>query len=159
MAWQVALLVLFIGHGFAPYLGLKTEAVFSIFSNLQTEEGRWNHLFLPESLRIAGFQNLPVTVNKVDGMTLLRIWERDYLQDRVRDADVFTVTQFELKRQIAAHCRSGQRPIALSYTMNGKRFDLSDACMDPQLSAGNGWLLEKVLWFRPVHDSSHTCLH
>jgi hypothetical protein len=132
----------------------------AIFSNLGTEEGRWNHAFLPEALRIAKFQDAPVTVTSVSGMTALDPWERDYLPSRVGEGTVFVVTQFELKRQIAAHCRAGQGPIPLSYrTMDGKQVELADACADPALSAGNGWLLEKLLWFRPVHDSANPCLH
>jgi hypothetical protein len=34
-------------NGASPYLGLKTETSFSMFSNLRTEAGEENHLFLP----------------------------------------------------------------------------------------------------------------
>ncbi len=35
-----------------PYLGVKTRAAFTMFSNLRTEPGHWNHLVVPESVRV-----------------------------------------------------------------------------------------------------------
>jgi len=41
----------------SPYLGLRTQATFTMFSNLQTEPGHWNHLLIPEAVRIFGAQD------------------------------------------------------------------------------------------------------
>lgn len=38
----------------APYLGLKTQFTFSPFSNLRTAPGAWNHLLVPEGVRVFG---------------------------------------------------------------------------------------------------------
>lgn len=35
-----------------PYLGVKTRAAFTMFSNLRTEPGHWNHLLVPEQIRV-----------------------------------------------------------------------------------------------------------
>lgn len=40
-----------------PYLGLKTRAAFTMFSNVRTEPGQWNHLVFPESMRIFHWQD------------------------------------------------------------------------------------------------------
>jgi len=40
-----------------PYLGLKTRAAFTMFSNVRTEPGQWNHLILPESVRVFDWQD------------------------------------------------------------------------------------------------------
>lgn len=40
-----------------PYLGLKTRAAFTMFSNVRTEPGHWNHLIVPESVRIFDWQD------------------------------------------------------------------------------------------------------
>jgi hypothetical protein len=40
-----------------PYLGLKTRAAFTMFSNVRTEPGHWNHLLIPESVRVFGWQD------------------------------------------------------------------------------------------------------
>jgi len=65
----VGLLVL---NAMAPYLGLKTESAFTMFSNLQTEAGSWNHAFIPESVRVFGYQDELVTVTASDDPALVR---------------------------------------------------------------------------------------
>ncbi|MGH3615754.1 MAG: hypothetical protein ACRDRK_24790 [Pseudonocardia sp.] len=40
-----------------PYLGLKSRAALTMFSNLRTEPGQWNHLFIPESVRVFDWQD------------------------------------------------------------------------------------------------------
>lgn len=47
-------LILLVLNGATPYLGLKTTAAFTMFSNLQTEPGHWNALLIPESARVFG---------------------------------------------------------------------------------------------------------
>ncbi len=50
-------------NGLCPYVGLKTEHSFTMFSNLRTEPERWNHDFLPESVRIFSSQGRPRTLS------------------------------------------------------------------------------------------------
>ncbi|MGD9528167.1 hypothetical protein [Pseudonocardia sp.] len=38
-----------------PYLGVKSRAAFTMFSNLRTEPGHWNHLIVPEQVRVFGW--------------------------------------------------------------------------------------------------------
>ena len=52
----IAIFLLFVLNGLAPYLGFQTVRTMSMFSNLRTEGERTNHLFLPSSLQIAGYQ-------------------------------------------------------------------------------------------------------
>ncbi|MGQ0574888.1 MAG: hypothetical protein ACT4RN_11885 [Pseudonocardia sp.] len=40
-----------------PYLGLKTRAAFTMFSNVRTEPGHWNHLLVPEAVRVFDWQD------------------------------------------------------------------------------------------------------
>lgn len=46
----------------APYLGLKTGVAMTMFSNLRTEAGFENHLFIPSWLRIFGYQDQSIRV-------------------------------------------------------------------------------------------------
>ena len=39
-------------NAMTPYVGVKTRAAFTMFSNLRTEPGHWNHLVIPESVRV-----------------------------------------------------------------------------------------------------------
>jgi hypothetical protein len=56
----------------SPYVGLKTEATFAMFSNLQTEPGHWNHLLVPEAVRVFGAQDDLVRLEAVTSPTLER---------------------------------------------------------------------------------------
>lgn len=50
----------------SPYLGLKNRLALNMHSNLRTAEGYWNHLFLPESMRVFTFQDHLVTITGSD---------------------------------------------------------------------------------------------
>jgi hypothetical protein len=50
-------LVLLAVSAAAPYLGLKTRASVTMFSNLRTEPGHWNHLLVPEAVRVFDWQD------------------------------------------------------------------------------------------------------
>lgn len=59
--WLVAPLLV-VANGVSPYLGLKTQSVWTMYSNLQTEEDRWNHLLVPEAVRVFDYQDSTVRV-------------------------------------------------------------------------------------------------
>ena len=55
--WPVLLVPLLTGlNGCSPYLGLKTETAFAMYSNLRTEGGQSNHLLVPAGVQLFGFQ-------------------------------------------------------------------------------------------------------
>lgn len=43
-------------NGLCPYIGLKTESAFAMYSNLRTESNSTNHLFMPVRYRLANYQ-------------------------------------------------------------------------------------------------------
>ena len=49
----------------SPYLGSKTKYSFTMYSNLRTEPERWNHLVVPEAVRIFYAQEGLVTFREV----------------------------------------------------------------------------------------------
>ena len=55
--------VVVIINGFMPYLGLKTETSWAMFSNLRTEGGVSNHYLFPASLQRFDYQRQLVTVH------------------------------------------------------------------------------------------------
>lgn len=55
-----------------PYLGLKTRAAFTMFSNVRTEPGHWNHLLVPEAVRVFDWQNGEVHIISTDNPELDR---------------------------------------------------------------------------------------
>ncbi|MEM9019457.1 MAG: hypothetical protein AAGC44_02740 [Planctomycetota bacterium] len=58
----IAFPLLLLLNGLSPYLGLKTHHAMAMFSNLRTEAGISNHLFLPSSIRLANWQDDEVVV-------------------------------------------------------------------------------------------------
>lgn len=50
-------IALLVSTAAMPYLGLKSQAALTMFSNLRTEPGHWNHLLVPEAVRIFGWQD------------------------------------------------------------------------------------------------------
>jgi len=52
----IAFSLLLIINGFGPYFGLKTQTSFSMFSNLQTENGTTNHLIMPSGIQVTSWQ-------------------------------------------------------------------------------------------------------
>ncbi|MGH3615759.1 MAG: hypothetical protein ACRDRK_24815 [Pseudonocardia sp.] len=53
----IGALAIFVLNAASPYIGLKTDYSFDQYSNLRTESGHWNHLVLPEAVRIFGSQD------------------------------------------------------------------------------------------------------
>lgn len=53
----VAGIVVLLANAASPYVGFKTESSFTMFSNLQTEPGYWNHAFIPEAVRVLDYQD------------------------------------------------------------------------------------------------------
>lgn len=113
LLWITPLLVFFIGIN--PYIGLRTGGAWSMFSNLRTEQGYNNHLFLPNSFRVAGYQDDLVEVKRFKTTTkrkkayegrvlpyfrLLRSMEReegDFVVKFVRNGERYKVSRVDGK--------------------------------------------------------------
>jgi len=63
--------LLLVVNSLRPYLGLKQESSFAMFSNLQTEGADWNHAFIPEAVRVFGYQEQLVRVTASNDRALL----------------------------------------------------------------------------------------
>jgi hypothetical protein len=132
-------------NGFAPYLGLKTTNAFSMFSNLRTEGGRTNHLFIPPQLQVAGYQRDLVAVVESSAPALQRAAERGYL-----------LTFFEFRHLTAASPGHSVR-----FVRNGVEYAVSDVAVDPVLARPIPTLERKALQFRRIEqvDGATACTH
>ena len=81
-----------VANSLSPYLGLKTESAFTMFSNLQTESGRWNHAFIPEAVRVFPYQ---------DELVRITVSNDRALEQRSRDGT--WLVRFELERYLRSH--------------------------------------------------------
>jgi hypothetical protein len=54
--WALAPIVVIV-NALTPYLGLKTQDTFTMYSNMQTEAGHWNHELVPQDVQVFPYQN------------------------------------------------------------------------------------------------------
>jgi hypothetical protein len=126
-------------NGLAPYLGLKTEAAFSMYSNLRTEGPYWNHLLLPSWLRLAGYQSDLVSIEASTAPELRRYREQGE-----------QLVGLEFERLVRRLCQGQREPVAIEYTRNGERRSVTDACETPPRTAHRATWADRLLVFRPV---------
>ena len=148
-------------NGLGPYLGYKTAPVFSMFSNLRTESGYSNHLFLTPLDLFPMADDLVTIVDSSDP-------EFRAVAGRVR------ITAFELRRVLSGHGARRRGVLAgpelaervmsddfwVTYARNGKTVRaarLTDA--NDEMFQGNARVLEKLLYFRDLPIDNHAvCL-
>ena len=121
-------------NGLSPYLGLKTESTFTMFSNLRTEGGYWNHLVVPASVRVFGYQDQLMRITGSNDPTL---------QERTRDGT--RLVRFELDRYLRSH--PDTRATYLVATPIGEE---SETTTSPTPATFWTSALEKVVRFKDV---------
>lgn len=161
-AWVLVLPLVAVLNGMAPYLGLKTVATFSMFSNLRTEDGRSNSLLTPG----ASFEVTPWLRDTVDvlafdmtGPPSLNIRGRltggvAGLSENSRwvmpGASVpIRVPWLELRRTIVRWKQAGATGVSVRYARGGIETHAADAVNDPVLAAPLPWWAR---WLVAFHD-------
>ena len=133
-------------NGISPYIGLKTESSFAMFSNLRTEGGVTNHLFIPVSAQIFDFQkNMVEVVASSD----------PELQQSATEGKLLTFFQF--KNRVA-----DAKPARVAYIRAGQRhtFTLATAPANDELLHKSPLLLRKLLRFRMINKvDPQPCQH
>lgn len=144
--WLLPALVAF--SGLSIYFGLKSQMSFTMYSNLRTEGGRWNHILMPDWVEIGEFQDQLVDIIRTDHPELQRYVDRNQY-----------INYFELRR-IASEARED---FTVEYEYQGERriFILKDGeSNDPHLREKHPLLVAKLLRFRPVSKGEHMeCFH
>lgn len=151
-------------NGAAPYLGFKTVASYSMFSNLHTEPGYANHLLPPlNAMHVVGYQGETVTLTRVEmpqlelhaarrgvpGAKLPVRWAR-----WIVEKPPVTVPWLELRRVAQLWRAAGIPGIRVEYLRDGVPKVAVDAITDPELAAPMSWwqrqLLGQLLAFRAI---------
>lgn len=150
--------VLIVANGASPYLGLKTESSYAMYSNLRTEGGVNNHLFMP-ALRLADYQDDLVEIVATDHPEISRLSYWHPYGDPTRTPHEKLLVYFELRRVVS----ESDFDFFVDYVRNGKqhRYEVSDGKVpDVELARKHPYLLAKMLFFRPVFRTvaSH-CQH
>lgn len=145
LLWLIPLIVLF--NGMTPYLGIKTQTNFSMFSNLRTEGGITNHMFIPSSLQIGGRERDLVEVTSTNLKPL---------QDLVDNHQL--IPYFEFKRITSdAHTDFYATYIRANKVQNVKV--IHGVSNKPELLVSHSWLAAKFIRFRPVDKGPCLCKH
>jgi hypothetical protein len=131
-------------NGFSPYLGLKSESSFAMFSNLRVEGSSWNHILMPRGLRVFAY---------ADEVVRIRRSSDPYLENLARHG--FGLVPLELRSHLAS------RPdTAVTYVRQHLVAETRRAGDDPFLREPVHPLERKLILFRPVPPSGeNACLH
>ncbi len=161
--WHLRPLVLLIApllalaNGATPYLGLKTVANFSMFSNLHTEEGHTNHL-LPgvTVVELAGYQRDTVTIVGLE-LPEPSAGDKAFLRRQVRwmsEDPPVRIPWLELRRTVLLWRDAGLTGVRIAYQRDGPPHVVDDATHDPVLAAPLPWWQRHLLAFRAVDSGS-----
>ena len=144
--------------GLSPYLGMRTAPTFSMFSNLRTEGGISNHLFMPATaLHLASYQDDLVQIRATNRRAINRFAN----QGRLR---TFYDLRAEIQRLVREEREAGDLaegevlpPIYLRFDRGSRSYTLGDAGENPEIMAEIGWLEGKWMNFRPVPAERQAC--
>ena len=139
--WPVLLVPLLTGlNGCSPYLGLKTETAFAMYSNLRTEGGKSNHLLVPARAQLFGFQRDLIEIKDSSSGFLASLAQRKLM-----------LPFFEVRAVLQQHPNT-----SLTY----ERHASPSTSPSAQLRQPIPWPLRKLLYFRPVALSGRQpCFH
>lgn len=142
----VPLLVLLLA--IAPYLGLRSEVAFGMFSNLRTEAGS-NHLLVRRPLDLLGMQRDLVRIESSSDPELRQVASRGYLLPRL-----------ELHEYVRARARATGPDFSVTYVGEGGRREVERAGRDPELMRPAPFLIRELVVFRPVWTGERNpCRH
>src|SRR5271157_1612540 len=142
--WVLPALLIF--DGINPYLGLKTDTAFAMYSNLRSEGGRTNHLIWRHPLALANYQEDLVQVVESSDPTLEAAAQRGW-----------PMPFLDLRRRISSQVREGGKNISITYIRNGKLTRVQAAELEPDLATRPSVLERKFLIFRAI--SREGCPH
>lgn len=114
-------LAILLLNGTTPYLGLQFHHTAAMLSNLRIDAGCWNHLVVPESVRIAE----PYV--RIEAMTVgPRTPGPEALIALARESLWHPAS---LREATARWCEAGAGPIALELRFRGRTVEVDDACV------------------------------
>lgn len=148
-------LILVVVNAASPYLGLKTRFSFTMFSNLQTEPGRWNHVMLPEALRIFGLQDGLVRFDEVSDPALAAQLE-SYTGTKRTSYGAASGQAVGMPLLAAQRIGSYFPNATIRYEYEGKTYIAAPVASDPILGGSVPWPIQKLGGFRPL-DALDSC--
>ncbi len=154
-AWLMVLPVLL--NGLNPWIGLKTQTSFSMYSNLRSE-GEGNHAFL-KRIDIFPLQSDLIELVESEPDILRPPDKPRNFQQHANDGTIFPY--FELRRLLSEH----EGNVRVVYRRDGQTLGVirqgDFISGDEQLFEPIGWYRAKFLWFRRLQsmDEPMHCTH
>jgi hypothetical protein len=140
--WATPVLIVF--NGLCPYLGLKTESSFAMFSNMQTEAELWNHVLMPRAMRVFHFQ---------DDLVSIVSSNHPELAAAAKDGTRFVWHGFQ------GFALANPDTVAV-FDYKGVRHAPARLGDDPDIQKQPSFLERKLLWFRDVpRPENNDCSH
>lgn len=130
-------------NAMSPYLGLKTESSFAMYSSLRTE-GEWNNHFFMPALRLTGYQDDLVEILETDNPMVQKM-----MYTGIKNKRKTVVTYFELRRVVS----ESTADFYVTYSRGGEVHQYrqyNGVNNDPDLARRHPLLLSKLLYFRPI---------
>lgn len=149
--WYYILPLLLLIYTNTSYLGLRTAGNTTMFSNLRTEGGVSNHLFMPQWLQIFDYQKSLVYVVAVSDE--VRHWYREMPQEEG------VMVEFELRRMVDEWRKKGLF-VPMTIVFNGEEKTYDDITQSPFWTTPEpSYWLQKLMLFREVqaHDGPNLC--
>ena len=148
-------LVLVLVNAASPYLGLKTRFSFTMFSNLQTEPGRWNHVVVPEAVRIFELQQGVVRFDEMSDPRLAADVTA-YSGPKRTSSGAATADYASMVLLAARRLASNYPDATVRYELDGQPHLASPVASDPILGGSVPFFVQKLGGFRPL-DTEDTC--
>lgn len=157
--WLWAFFGIAIVNGLSPYLGLKTQTSYTMYSNLRTEAGVNNHLFMP-ALRLTDYQDDFVEIVSTDHPEIAKLSYAPAFFDPEAVPRKKLINYFELRRLVSEtphtdfHVAYVRDDKSHSYTRHG------GVGPDVELAQPHSYWAGKLLRFRELFagDQSY-CQH
>jgi hypothetical protein len=152
--WIWLMMVPVIINGASPFIGLKTETSFAMYSNIRTEGGVNNHMFMPV-WRLAGYQDDLINILDSNHPQLKDWIEMIPLHDREMIRRKINVVYFEFNRIISESiAENPEMDFYVTFTRNGgepQTFRSADPnASEADVAQLQTIVLRKLLFFRPV---------
>ncbi len=127
----------FLANGLTPYLGVQFQHTAAMVSNLRIDRGCWNHLLVPESVRLRDeyvridevYFGEPGAIPDYEQTVRRQLWS----PPRIR----------QMRRN---WCRPEIRPLYLRGTHLGEPFEIDDLCAGEPLPFGEGRLFGEAVF-------------
>ncbi len=152
--------VLAIANSASPYIGFKTESNVAMYSNMRTEGGVNNHLFMPK-VALFDFQDDLVEIVDSNSPDILDLKTHPARYGFVGEEFEVYIPYFEFRRAVSS--LEGPNDLQITYRRNGELREFrrgADDNVDADLDVRPPVVLAKLAYFRPVFKGEVSyCLH